>query len=193
MRVRIITDKNTGMLQLKILRQLITSAFIDQVAVRKDLVEKGTISYSKVDSTRGVPYRTAHIDEDLFIHPSSGLFHHSPPEFLVYQDVHRTTKVWLKSQSFLFQVRVLRWSADNFPSTAVTKINPAWLPVLGKPLCTFSKPLETPTMTLAAAGSSKAKDAGDTRQSFVIPRFAGIELKPILAEQKLVKGRWVFV
>lgn len=159
-------------IQLKILRQLITSAFIDQVAVRKDLVEKGTISYSKVDSTRGVPYRTAHIDEDLFIHPSSGLFHHSPPEFLVYQDVHRTTKVWLKT---------------------VTKINPAWLPVLGKPLCTFSKPLETPTMTLAAAGSSKAKDAGDTRQSFVIPRFAGIELKPILAEQKLVKGRWVFV
>jgi ATP-dependent RNA helicase DHX37/DHR1 len=84
--------------QLKVLRQLLTSAFIDQVAIRKDLVDKqSNLSYSKVASTRGVPYRVFGIEEDLFIHPSSGFFHNSPPEFIIYQDLHRTHKVWLKS------------------------------------------------------------------------------------------------
>lgn len=84
--------------QLKVLRQLLTSAFIDQVAIRKDLVDKSSnISFSKVVSTRGVPYRAFGIDEDLFIHPSSNLFHNAPPEFIVFNELHRTHKVWLKS------------------------------------------------------------------------------------------------
>lgn len=77
--------------------------------------------------------------------------------------------------------------------SAITKINSAWLPTLGKPLCTFSKPLETSTPAqIAAAG----KGTSDTRQSFVVPRFGtgvGIELKPIQVTQKLVQGRWVLV
>lgn len=86
--------------QLKVLRQLITSAFIDQVAIRKDIADKqSSISYSKVASTRGVPYRAFGIDEDLFIHPSSGLFHQTPPEFIIFTELHRTHKVWLKSES----------------------------------------------------------------------------------------------
>lgn len=101
-------------LQLKVLRQLMTSAFIDQVAIRKDLVDKSSsISYAKVGSTRGVPYRSFGIDEDLFIHPSSGLFHHSPPEFIVYQDLHRTHKVWLKSTFPLLVGRCSCVSSDH--------------------------------------------------------------------------------
>ncbi|KAL8277707.1 hypothetical protein RQP46_009829 [Phenoliferia psychrophenolica] len=160
--------------QLKVLRQLITSAFIDQVAVRKDLVDKSSsLSYSKVASTRGVPYRAFGIEEDLFIHPSSGVFHNSPAEFIVFQDLHKTTKVWMKT---------------------ITKINPAWLPVLGKPLCTFSKPIETAATVLATKGAPTSTN-GDTRQTFVIPRFGagqGIELKAVQVEQRLEKGRWVF-
>lgn len=86
--------------QLKVLRQLITSAFIDQVAVRKDLVDKSSsLSYAKVASTRGVPYLAFGVEEDLFIHPSSGVFHSSSAEFIIFQDLHRTTKVWMKSLS----------------------------------------------------------------------------------------------
>ncbi|GAA5917841.1 hypothetical protein JCM6882_000837 [Rhodosporidiobolus microsporus] len=163
--------------QLKVLRQLLTAAFIDQVAIRKDLVDKSNnISYAKVASTRGVPYRAFGIDEDLFIHPSSNLFHNAPSDFIVYNELHRTHKVWLKT---------------------ITKVNPAWLPVLGRPMCTFSKPVESPTAALAA--KAKAAAAGtsatdDTRTVFLIPRFGpgvGVELKPVQMTQKLVNGRWL--
>ncbi|SCV72455.1 BQ2448_3992 [Microbotryum intermedium] len=160
--------------QLKVLRQLLTSAFIDQVAIRKDLADKAsTLSYAKIVSTRGVPYRAFGIDEDIFIHPSSILFHQAPPEFVVFQEVMRTSKVWMKT---------------------VTKINPAWLPTLGRPMCTFSKPVETTATSLATKSDPTAD--GTTRKTIVTPRFGpgvGIELKPILVEQRLVKGRWVFI
>ncbi|BGP22097.1 DHX37 protein [Rhodotorula toruloides] len=159
--------------QLKVLRQLLTAAFIDQVAIRKDLVDKSSnLSYAKVASTRGVPYRAFGIEEDLFIHPSSNLFHGPPAEYIVYNELHRTHKVWLKT---------------------ITKVNPAWLPVLGRPMCTFSKPIETPAQAVAAKAASSAS-SGDTRQIFVIPRFGpgvGVELKPIQMTQKLINGRWV--
>ncbi|KAK4050571.1 putative ATP-dependent RNA helicase DHR1 [Microbotryomycetes sp. JL221] len=166
-------------LQLKILRQLLASAFIDQVAIRKDLADKSSnVSFSKVASTRNVPYRAFGIDEDLFIHPSSTLFHQLPPEFIVFTELHRTHKVWLRT---------------------LTVINPAWLPTLGRPMCTFSKPVESPETTLAQGKVRAAKAdktlGSDTRQTFVIPRFGpgtGIELKPVLMTQKLVNGRWVF-
>ncbi|GAA5824872.1 hypothetical protein JCM3770_002186 [Rhodotorula araucariae] len=160
--------------QLKVLRQLLTAAFIDQVAIRKDLVDKtSNMSFAKAASTRGVQYRSFGIDEDLFIHPSSNLFHHAPPEFIVYNELHRTHKVWLKT---------------------ITKVNPAWLPVLGRPMCTFSKPVETPAQALAAKAATTASGASDTRTIFVVPRFGpgvGIELKPVQMTQKLVGGRWV--
>ncbi|GAA5901715.1 ATP-dependent RNA helicase ECM16 [Sporobolomyces salmoneus] len=167
--------------QLKVLRQLITSAFIDQIAIRKDIADKSSsVSYHKVASTRGIPYRTFGIEEDLFVHPSSNLFHGAPPEFLVFQELHRTHKVWLKS---------------------LTKINPAWIPVLGRPMCTFSKPLETPSQTLAskAATTAVAAQSGggeEERKIFVVPRFGpgtGIELKPVQMTQRKVNGRWILV
>jgi len=76
---------------------------------------------------------------------------------------------------------------------ALTKINSAWLPTLGKPLCTFSKPLDQPVSAAAAAKLKSEKP--DERQVFLTPRFGvgdGIELKPVLVSQKLVNGRWVF-
>lgn len=88
--------------QLKVLRQLITAAFIDQIAIRKDIADRSSsVSYHKVASTRGIPYRAFGIEEDLFVHPSSNLFHGAPPEFVVFQELHRTHKVWLKCESSL--------------------------------------------------------------------------------------------
>lgn len=85
-------------LQVKVLRQLLTAAFIDQVAIRKDLLEEAT--GNKLSTSKGVPYRTIGIDEDVFIHPSSVLFSASPPEYLVYHEVVRSSQVWIKGKRF---------------------------------------------------------------------------------------------
>ncbi|CAG8438620.1 8713_t:CDS:10 [Ambispora leptoticha] len=103
--------------QLKVLRQIITAGFIDQVAVRKGLVDKSANAASSFSSTRGVAYTTMWSDEDAFIHPSSVLYHAEPPNFVVYQELQRTTKIWMKG---------------------VTAIQPNWLSKLGESLCTHS-------------------------------------------------------
>ncbi|KAI9443209.1 P-loop containing nucleoside triphosphate hydrolase protein [Lactarius indigo] len=108
-------------IQLRVLRQLLTSSFIDQVAVRKELVDKNSATGAQRTTAKGVPYRALGISEDVYLHSSSVLATTSPPEFVVYHEVVRTSRVWLKG---------------------LTLINPAWLPTLGKTLCTFSKPLK---------------------------------------------------
>lgn len=86
--------------QLKVLRQLMASAFIDQLAVRKDLLDPASkAAGAKFTSTRGVPYRAMGVDEDVFIHPSSVMFHSEPPEWLVWGDIVRTSQAWMKSTS----------------------------------------------------------------------------------------------
>jgi ATP-dependent RNA helicase DHX37/DHR1 len=82
--------------QLKVLRQLLTSGFIDHVAVRKDLVVKDPDG-TKYAASRGVAYQALNVEEDVFIHPSSLHFHSAPPDYVVYQEVVRTSKVWIKS------------------------------------------------------------------------------------------------
>lgn len=81
-------------LQVKVILQLLTASFIDQVAVRKDLAEEAT--GNKLSTSKGVPYRAAGIEEDVFIHPSSVLYSVSPPQYLVYHEVVRSNRVWLK-------------------------------------------------------------------------------------------------
>ncbi|KAG6830018.1 hypothetical protein H0H92_002546 [Tricholoma furcatifolium] len=106
-------------LQLKVLRQLLTAGFIDQVAVRKDRLDPSSAN-AQYATSKGIPYRALGIAEDVFLHPSSVLANVSPPEYIVFNEVVRTSRAWLKG---------------------LTVINPAWLSNFGKPaLCTFSKP-----------------------------------------------------
>jgi hypothetical protein len=84
--------------QVKALRQLIAASFIDQVAVRKDLVQLSDANGNKYASCRGIAYRANGVIEDVFIHPSSVLFHKPPPDYIVFQEVARGTKVWIKSR-----------------------------------------------------------------------------------------------
>ncbi|KAF7982902.1 hypothetical protein HWV62_25164 [Athelia sp. TMB] len=110
-------------LQLKVLKQLLTAAFIDQVAIRKDLLHKGSSTGNKYATSNNVEYQAIGIAEDVFLHPSSVMFNAPPPEYVVFHEVVRTSRVWLKG---------------------ITVINPSWLSSLGKPsLCTFSKPLKS--------------------------------------------------
>ena len=94
-------------LQLKVLRQLIAAGFIDQVAVRKDIAQKGrTVGGTQYTTARGVAYQALGIpDEDVFIHPSSVLVQEPPPDYIVYLEVVRTSHVYLKGE------RVCIWSA----------------------------------------------------------------------------------
>lgn len=85
--------------QLKVLRQLITAAFVDRVAVRADLVGPSG-GKGKATSGRGVAYRTPGVTEDVFVHPTSVLFHGPPPDFIIFQELHRgVQRVWLKGPS----------------------------------------------------------------------------------------------
>ncbi|GBE84926.1 Putative ATP-dependent RNA helicase [Sparassis crispa] len=108
-------------LQLKVLRQLITAGFIDQIAVRKDVVEAVAASGAKYTTSKGVAYRALGISEDVFIHPSSVLASAPPPDYIVFLEVVRTSRIWLKG---------------------LTVVNAAWLSSLGRSLCTYSKPVK---------------------------------------------------
>ncbi|KAI0283970.1 P-loop containing nucleoside triphosphate hydrolase protein [Russula aff. rugulosa BPL654] len=87
-------------IQLRVLRQLITSCFVDHVAVRKELVEKDSATGVQRTTAKGVPYRTIGISDDVYIHPSSVLATTSPPpDYVVYHEVVQTSRVWLKGKS----------------------------------------------------------------------------------------------
>lgn len=155
------------------LRQIMTAGFIDQVAVRYDLYLKKPSAFT---STRNVAYRALGVPEQVYIHPSSALFHRSPPDFIVFSEVVRTTKVWVKG---------------------VTKINGSWLPQLGKGLCTFSRPVEMPAATSASSAGrvKKGKGGEDEREVVVIPHFGalGVDLPPVKKTQRRDGTRWVLV
>ncbi|QRV92272.1 pre-mRNA-splicing factor ATP-dependent RNA helicase DHX15/PRP43 [Ceratobasidium sp. AG-Ba] len=112
--------------QTKLLQQIMTSGFIDQIAVRKDYIEKRT--GVKRSSARRVAYQAIGVKEDAYIHPSSVLFNSPPPDFVAFQEVVRASRVWLK---------------------VVTKVNPSWLPALGPSLSTYSKPMKVASITKA--------------------------------------------
>jgi len=153
--------------QLIVLRQILTAGFIDQVAVRLDIAMKKP---SRFTSCRIVPYRTSDVDEEVFIHPSSSLFHRPPPDFVVFQELVRTSKPWLKG---------------------VTKIKPAWLSQLGKGMCSYSRPMEVGTK-----GGSVVKEVKEgEREVSVVPHFRGlgVDLPVVRMRQRREGTRWVLV
>jgi ATP-dependent RNA helicase DHX37/DHR1 len=128
--------------QLKVVRQLLTAAFIDQVAIRKDLLETDSAaSGNKYATSKGVPYRALGVSEDVFIHPTSVLFNNAPPEYLIFHEVIRTSQVWIKGRSHMIACMKYVKTSPTLCSV-VTRINAAWLSSLGKSLCTFSKPVK---------------------------------------------------
>lgn len=158
-------------MQLKVLRQIITSGFIDQVAVRQDIYLKKTTTFA---STRNVPYRALGVPGEVYIHPSSALFHRSPPDFLVFSEIVQTSKAWMKG---------------------ITKINGAWLPTLGKGLCSFSRPVDVPGKVSAKSLELQGGKQGDVREVLVVPHFGalGVDLPPVKKKQRREGARWVLV
>ena len=89
-------------MQLKALKQLLTAGFIDQVAVRKDLVDKSQASGTQYSNAKGIPYQALGISEDVFIHPSSLLIGGPPPDYIVYHEVIRTSRAYLKGRPSVY-------------------------------------------------------------------------------------------
>jgi ATP-dependent RNA helicase DHX37/DHR1 len=159
--------------------------------VRLDVVQKS--SKHNIESTTNsnpqLVYRALDHDGDVFIHPSSVLFD-KPPEFLVYSELFRSSKLWLKGEE-----RLSMSSLQSHPKinhTGVTKINSAWLSTLGRSLCSFSKVEDGSSQT----PKTDWKVSSTERDCIVIPRFGprlGLDLAPIRMKQKRVGSRWVFV
>ncbi|XP_063470819.1 probable ATP-dependent RNA helicase DHX37 isoform X3 [Symphalangus syndactylus] len=101
--------------QVTYLRQIVTAGLGDHLARRvqsEELLE---------DKWRNA-YKTPLLDDPVFIHPSSVLFKELP-EFVVYQEIVETTKMYMKG---------------------VSSVEVQWIPALLPSYCQFDKPLEEP-------------------------------------------------
>lgn len=156
-------------LQVKAIKQIVATGFIDQVAIRADLVPNSTFKLGQTSSKKvtDVPYMTLFAsstiyqpqnssnsqDIAVYIHPTSILASQSSyPEYLVYSELK-------KSMSATGKVRMR-------PLTSVTGSQLAAL-AKNTPLVTYSKPLDhVPPKVLPDSG-------GNRRECWVIPRIGG--------------------
>lgn len=105
--------------QARLLRQIVLAGSIDHVARRVDDCELKTPE-DKVKWKHA--YRTQEMEEPVFL-PSSSVLQVDMPQWVVYQDVYETHKMFMRN---------------------ITAIEPEWLAVFAPNLCTFSLPLESP-------------------------------------------------
>ncbi|NWR70549.1 DHX37 helicase, partial [Centropus unirufus] len=101
--------------QATYLRQIVLAGLGDHLARRVQAEEL-------LDEKWKNAYKTALLDDPVFIHPSSVLFKQLP-EFVVYQEIVETTKMYMRG---------------------VSAVEPEWIPTLLPPYCHFGKPLESP-------------------------------------------------
>ncbi|XP_037672932.1 probable ATP-dependent RNA helicase DHX37 isoform X2 [Choloepus didactylus] len=101
--------------QVTYLRQIVTAGLGDHLARRVQ-------SEELLDDKWKNGYKTPLLDDPVFIHPSSILFKELP-EFVVYQEIVETTKMYMKG---------------------VSAVETQWIPALLPTYCQFSKPLEEP-------------------------------------------------
>ncbi|KAF9158748.1 putative ATP-dependent RNA helicase DHR1 [Actinomortierella ambigua] len=104
--------------QMLAIRQIVACSFVDQVAIRRDLVETVEVNYSK--HATQTPYVSMWSKEPLYIHPASGLYGVKPaPDMVVYQDLQKSVQ----------QVPI----PGRVPKTylkGVTVVEPKWMPTL---------------------------------------------------------------
>lgn len=156
--------KPPSQLQLKILRQVITAGLIDCVAMRQDVLDTEGGKGASFKNSNNVPYKLMWSDEVAYIHPNSVLYGLPPPPVLVYSELFKGGRTWLKG---------------------VTAVEPKWLSKIGKQLCTFGRPLDYPVPTLINGNPNH-------RHCHVVPSFGpkGWPLPPIQVEQRRNGTRW---
>ncbi|CAO1630415.1 unnamed protein product [Parajaminaea phylloscopi] len=210
--------------QLKVVRQLLACAYIDQVAVRADLVPEasravpalaqmaaeGRLAGSKWRTGRHVPYLAMGAQgEAAYIHQSSALFEHAPPEWCVFSELSRS-KPKIRPADEDAVDEVFEEQRGRVFLKGLTAINPNWIAKLGKDMCSFSKPEPLDRQggsSLAAtiAALKKSSGAGPTtseQQVVMTPTYGtgpacepseraghiGWELPPVKATRRWVGG-----
>uniref|UniRef100_A0A8C7GWP7 RNA helicase n=1 Tax=Oncorhynchus kisutch TaxID=8019 RepID=A0A8C7GWP7_ONCKI len=108
--------------QVVCLRQIVLAGLGDHLARRVQQEEL-------LDPKWRNGYKTPLLDEPVYIHPSSALFK-TLPQFVVYQEVLETTKMYMRG---------------------VSAVEPEWVPQLLTQYCHFGSPLETPSPWLCAS------------------------------------------
>lgn len=175
--------------QVQSIKQIIASGFIDQVAIRGDLISS-ELSLPKNPSIINIPYRTilstSQLDENtdgnVFIHPNSAIANSGqmPPDMLVYQLLNTGAR---RKEVDLTKVRMkLLVDISGKQLANIAK---------GTPLLTYSKPLGN---KYAPKNISPTK-----RECYVIPRFGaaigsggvGWDLPVIKTTQTKINGQWV--
>ncbi|CBQ69096.1 related to ECM16-putative DEAH-box RNA helicase [Sporisorium reilianum SRZ2] len=184
--------------QLKVIRQLIASAYIDQVAVRADLISNESVvagstvttdertnqmlfrlrtkgGGDRMQSTRGVPYKAMGVPGFAFVHPTSAFYHTTPPAWVVFGEVQRSSSKFASTGD-------AEHDAGTVWLKTLTRINAVWLPTLGRGLCTFGKPVPVDAGAVGELGrlreSVQAVKAGRatageaTREVLVTPTYA---------------------
>lgn len=101
--------------QVTYLRQIMTAGLGDHLARRVQ-------SEDLLDPKWRNAYKTPLLDDPVFIHPSSVLFRELP-EFVIYQEIVETTKMYMKG---------------------VSTVEIQWIPSLLPSYCQFEEPLEEP-------------------------------------------------
>lgn len=177
--------------QTQLIKQMVSAGFVDQVAIRADLVDPD-VKVTNRTNIINIPYTTLfptkgseeNANPFVYIHPTSILCNlgELPPPYLVYQSVNM--------------------GANNNPDSKTLPKSRlrALTDITGKPLSniakssgliTYSKPLGHP---YAPKNISSTK-----RECYVVPRFGaaigaggiGWDLPPIKVIQNKVAGQWV--
>lgn len=161
-------------MQTKVIRQIITASSLDRIAVRQDIFLKRNTTFL---SCRNVAYRGIGLGaEEVFIHPSSALYHKPAPEFIAFHEVTRSQsgKAWAKG---------------------ITKINPGWLATLGKSSCSFSRPEVVPGRGIKGKKGKVEELKEGEREVVVTPHFGdlGVDLPQVRMKQRREGTRWVLV
>ncbi|XP_058790532.1 probable ATP-dependent RNA helicase kurz [Phymastichus coffea] len=110
--------------EAKLLRQIILSGMTDQVA-HKLLPEEVKEYNTKTEGDKikwKYAYKTLAMEDPVFMH-SSCVLRKSAPEWVVYQEVYETNKIYIRG---------------------ITAIEPEWLPKFVPSLCSLSEPLIDP-------------------------------------------------
>lgn len=106
-------------MQAKLLRQMMLSGLVDQVAKRVDLNE---LKEGEDKRKWKHAYQIPEMESPVFLH-SNSVLRKEQPEWVVYQEIYETNKTYMRG---------------------VTAIEPEWLPVFAPGLCNVSEPMMEP-------------------------------------------------
>jgi ATP-dependent RNA helicase DHX37/DHR1 len=148
-------------LQVKALKQIVAAGFIDNVAIRADLLPNSDFKINGIKNSTAIPYITLFpssstpsgdiADQAAYLHQSSVLAAaNAKPEYVIYSELTKASsgsgKVWMK------------------PLTTITGGQLAAL-AEGTPLITYSKPLESKPPRILPDSN------GNKREVWVVPRI----------------------